>query len=198
MIPLLFVGDGPRDESTVPLIVGNLLGVAVRPKFSPWARLHGGRGYEAKLRFALRVARDSGARGLVATVDADRSGMDRLSALRAGRETDRAKHPRLPAALGCAHPHHEAWLLDDELAIREALAVPSSETIPSVHRSKSPKNDLDALMELWKPGVPRRNLLGEVATKVNLKRCSHSRETGFADFVDDIRQEFLPLSGQAI
>src|SRR5260221_8370531 len=103
MIPLLLVGDGPRDAIVLPPLIRRALGVEIRCEFRPWARLHSaGRRYERKLVFALAQARDSDMVGLVAAVDADKdsNSRDKLGRLRAGREQDRTKHPPIPTGIG--------------------------------------------------------------------------------------------------
>lgn len=73
MIRLMFVGDGKSDEAVVPRLVERILGTGVAEDARGWARLHGsGRGYHKKLRFAILAAKDSGAAGVVATIDRDR------------------------------------------------------------------------------------------------------------------------------
>ena len=40
MICLFFVGDGARDEATVPPLVRTILQIDFSTLFQPWARLH--------------------------------------------------------------------------------------------------------------------------------------------------------------
>src|SRR5436305_6917758 len=114
---LLFVGDGPRDEAVVPRLVERILNVDVTGEFEPWKELHlhgSGKGLGKKLLYMLRRARDRGAAGVVATVDADKfTKKDKLTDLKGARNKDRESGHTTPAALGEAIPHLEAWLLDD-------------------------------------------------------------------------------------
>ena len=74
MIRLLFVGDGDRDAATNPHLVATIVGTEVEPATTSWPRLNeAGKGYDRKLLFAIRDARDKGLEGVVATVDQDKS-----------------------------------------------------------------------------------------------------------------------------
>jgi len=190
MIPILVVGDGARDGVVLPPMLARIIGRAVRCEFRPWSRLHGsGRGYQRKLRFALEQARDLGMEGLVAAVDADvdADSREKLRALWAGREEDRAKRPFLPAGLGCAVPHSEAWLITDQDAVRRALGIPATEAIP---KSKYPKDALNELMKKWKPDIPLLDLLVVLASEVDPDRQAQKDATGYLAFVTDVREEF--------
>lgn len=87
MIRLLFVGDGERDAATNPHLVATITGADIEPTAIPWPRLHSaGHGFDRKLLFAIRQARQDGLQGVVATIDKDKSpGRDRLRDLEAGR-----------------------------------------------------------------------------------------------------------------
>ena len=70
MIRLLFVGDGERDAATNPHLVERLVSSPIEPRAIPWPRLnHAGRGYDRKLLFALRQARQEGLAGVVAAIE---------------------------------------------------------------------------------------------------------------------------------
>ena len=71
----------------------------------------GVRAYQAALH--LRAA------ALVATVDSDNT-EGRLAELRAARDEEQRK-AHLPVAVGEAHPHGEAWLLDERATLESAL-----------------------------------------------------------------------------
>lgn len=197
MIRLLFVGDGERDAVTNPHLVKVITGASVEPTTRPWARLNGaGRGYDRKLLFALLQARQAGLEGVVATVDRDTSsGKDRLRELQAARTRDREKRAPLPTALGAADPHAEAWLLDDPVAVRTVLGLRVDLDIPTVRHAKSPKGEI-ARLHAASPRVnePVRGLLAEMARSLSIDRCQHRRETGFAHFVQDVRDEIGPLA----
>jgi len=191
MIPLHFVGDGQRDEAMVPLFVEAILGQPIRAEFRPWSRLHGaGRGYDKKLLYAVLQAKDENACGLIATIDADKDGKQRIDPLRAGRESHRQKYPEIAIAVGCADPNHEAWLMDDQEAVRAALSIPHDQSIP---KSKRPKEDLDKLIDEWMQGRDRIDLLKDITRQVRMERCHRRAETGYQAFVDDVRSEFASL-----
>jgi hypothetical protein len=197
MIRLLFVGDGERDAATNPHIVRRLISVAVEPRDIPWPRLNrAGRGYDRKLLFALGRARDEGLDGVVATIDQDKSpGKVRLRSMEEARTKDRQKAPPLPTALGCADPHAEAWLLDDPLAVREALRLDSHMPIPTVRKVKSPKDEITRLHERSpRNGDPIREILVDIARGLERNRCQHARETGFAHFAKEVEAEIGPLA----
>jgi len=210
MICLFFVGDGARDEATVPPLVRTILQIDFSTLFQPWARLHAAerrgrpgrrlRGYGRKLLYAIRAARVAQADGLVATVDRDKAPGGRLGRLREARAADRQQAPSLPTALGEAKPHAEAWLLDDPVAVREALELPGNAPIPSVRQSRHPK---DTLHRLWErsPRIeagrdePEIGVLRDIARRVDSTRCAHGRETGFQAFVTEVRRELGGLAG---
>jgi hypothetical protein len=196
MISLLLIGDGPRDEATVPHMVENILNTPVQAEFQRWAHLHGsGKGYEKKLRFAVLQAKDALAAGLVAVVDQDNAkGGSRLKALRGARDDDRTVHPPFPTALGEAIPHGEAWLLDDPPAIRQVLELEDHVPIPTVRKAREPKDVLNQLIRMSRYHEENRiELLEQIAPLVDVSRCQHGNETGFADFVKEVRQELGPL-----
>jgi len=196
MISLFLVGDGPRDSKTVSPLLEHLLGKKVDVIEGHWARLNtpqGGSGYDRKLRFAIRQAREFGTAGLVAVVDRDKE-HDRLKKLKQGREDDRQTSPPFPTALGEAAPHGEAWLLDDPVAVRTALQLDPDVLIVTVRKTKDPKEEIEALRRQ----SPRREegileLLCDIARLVDKARCMHTKETGFHDFAEEVRREFKVL-----
>jgi hypothetical protein len=192
MIPLLFIGDGPRDGAMMPAIVKTILGNEIRPQTRSWARLNrAGSGYDRKLLFAVAEARSQDLTGVVATVDADRSGPERITQMRAARERDRSRNLPVPIALGCAQPHGEAWLLDDPDAIREALGLPESHLLANVRKTNDPKAELEVAMRVCTLGEVRPLILmGAIAQRFLPGRCRHKEETGFRAFEDEVRREF--------
>lgn len=203
MIRLHFVVDGPRDYRVIPKLVEHLLDAAVAPTCAAWARLHAPRaagrrrirGLHQKLLYAIRQARDQGATGLVATVDRDKTPKPRLKTLKAARDHERAHHPTFPAALGEANPHAEAWLLDDPVAVREALNLARDTEIPPVTRTKSPKNALDDLIANSPPSPgDHLDVLADIAEQLDATRCAHTRKTGFHAFAEEVRTELGPLA----
>lgn len=198
MIRLLFVGDGERDSATVPHFVETILDTKIAPTTRIWARLHGpaGPGYTRKLLYALRVARDLDVPGLVATVDSDRERKgERLKTLQDGRAADRERHPPMPAALGEALPHAEAWLLDDAIAVRTGMALPEDVKVPSVGRTRHPKNALHDLLAKSSRAEDRPiDVWADITTHLDPARCQYAKKTGFHAFVDDVRSELESLS----
>jgi hypothetical protein len=198
MIHLFFVGDGPRDEAAVPRLVERILNVPVRDEFSAWARLHrsgAGKGYGRKLRYATRQAKDRGADGLVATVDADKATKrTRLGELSDARDEDRASSPPFPTAIGEAVPHLEAWLLDDAEAVRHALQLAHDASIPTVRKTKDPKAKLDDLFALSYRKDEVLVLLTDIARELVPSRCRHASSTGFKGFADEVQSELGQLA----
>jgi hypothetical protein len=200
MIPLLFVGDGVRDHVSIPRLVEGILKACVREDVRDWARLNrAGRGFGRKLVFAVAQARDAGLAGVVAVLDTDLDrGGERLATLKQARVQQRQQEPPFPTALGAAKPHGEAWLLDDPYAVREALALDSSAQIATVRKTRNPKAELERLLTVSGLGTKPREAWPEIARRVTVDRCVHAAETGFAEFVHDVRSELGPLvSGEA-
>jgi len=191
VIPLLFVGEGDLDEATVPPLVSRAIGRDVGREFDRWPQLHG-KGYQGKLRYVAIRAEVRGKAGLVVTIDSDsRDGcQDRLRRLREGREEIWSTKPGFPVALGCAIPHSEAWLLDDPVAVRKGLGLPQDAAVPNVRRCEYPKSDLIQLHENSpKRDDNRTEVWAAIATGLDEGRCNHAQETGFRDFVEDVRRE---------
>jgi hypothetical protein len=199
MIKLLCVGDGERDHATVPHLIGTLLQKSIQLETRPWARLSAPRGptrgYARKLAFARLVAEDHGCAGLVAVIDRDkdRDG-ERLKDLRAGRYAQRRTAPPFPTALGQAIPHGEAWLLDDPIAVRQALQLAPACPVPNVRECRYPKSDLE---QLWTQSpLGGRGALEAwelIAKLVQRSRCAHRKETGFEKFAQDVHDELGQL-----
>jgi hypothetical protein len=196
MIRIHFVGDGERDAATVPHLVIDILQTEIDPTTTNWPRLNSaGKGYPRKLRFAMKQAIDAGADGLVAVVDRDKAEKrSRLKELQAGREEWRANPamPPLPAALDEASPHGDVWLLADPVAIRQALELGDDVEIPSVRKTKEPKAALNELIKgsKYRNEMDIKIVLADIARLVDHRRCAHPEETGFGDFVRDVRVEF--------
>ena len=190
---LLFVGDGKRDAQTVPLLVEGILGIPIEPETRNWFRLHG-RGYDGKMLYSLRVARDRCVSGLVATVDRDRDKpYRRLKALENGLTQDREKNLEMPTALGEAAPHGEAWLLDDAVAVREALGLPSSLKIPAVGTGGA-KAKLNKLISESSHSPDHMTALREIARAVEVSRCKGAKKTGLAAFAEEVTSELGPIA----
>jgi hypothetical protein len=195
VIHLLFVGDGLLDAAVVPNIVATVTGSEVRADARHWARLHGsGKGYRKKLRFAVRQAQANKWQGLVATIDADRDGLNRLRQLRDERVVLREAEQPYPVAIGCADPHLEAWLIDDPVAVRIGLALERDAPVPNVRDCASPKGALEQLhRNSPRNGDSRQDVWGEIAIELERNRCPHATETGFSAFAQDLTDELGPL-----
>ena len=206
-IKLLFVCDGPRDAPCVPRIVERILETPVTEDCRIWARLNDkeqrpAKGLARKIQFAIRQAKDSGAAGLIATVDRDKEARhSRLKDMQEGRNLDRTANAIFPTALGEADPHFEAWLLDDPVAVRTVLGLASNHPIPVVTKVVSPKVEIDKLIDLRasrnESGYPapqtRLLTLADIARQVDLGRCQHDKEIGLKAFADDVKRELRPL-----
>lgn len=202
MIRIQILGEGPRDACAVPPLIENLLDCRTTPEFTAWSdgslqRFHrkGLPKLGKKLLFALSRASADGMHGVIALIDDDCHDGDRVEALRAGREAHRHTSPAIPAAVGSAIPHFEAWLLDDPRAVRDALRLPRNHAIPSPVGTNSPKETLHQLFV----SCPRCNddiekdVLPDIARNVKLERCNQRHQTGLQDFADDLREEFKAI-----
>lgn len=194
---LLFVADGPRDKAAIPKLVERILNTAIESVFQEWKgiRLHRGGGYKRRLLFVIGQARDQELDGVVATVDSDRDApKKRLKELCLGRDEDRknATVSPLPTAVGEAVPHLEAWLLDDPVSVRNALGLPRDSDIPDVAQG-DPKTALNRLIDESESSDRPTQLLSAIACELDSERCNHSSDTGFKDFVHDVRAELEPL-----
>lgn len=194
---LLIVGEGPRDEACVPRLAERILESPVEPQFENWARLHrrgSKRGLGRKLAYSMRQVKDRGLEGLVATVDSDRRGPSgKLKELKETRGAEQVAGKGVPAALGEAIPHLEAWLLDDERAVREALNFPTDRSIPSPTKVRDPKAELDALIADCHPTCEHVEGLTRNCMALVIERCIHANATDFEDFCADVRTELGPV-----
>jgi len=208
MIRLLFVGDGPRDEASLPPLVGTILNIKIDngSEFRAWKSLRVG-GYPRKLLFAIRIVRDRQLPGLIAVVDSDRQPARlRLRELQDARKKDRVSNPPLPTGLGEARPNVDAWLLDDATAVREALRLPSDFEVPSLRNVPDPKDALNevitaarstkANVESGDRRISTLPVLSDIAAKVSLERCLNARDTGFEGFRKDVLAELKDLRRQ--
>ena len=186
---------GPVDGATVPHLIWNILGTEIEATPHLWARLNSrGSGYPRKLMFAVRQAKDAGVNGLVAVVDRDKMpDRTRLASMREARDKDRQTTPPFPTVLGEADPHGEAWLLDDEVAVRQGLRLSRNYQIPSVRTVASPKEALSRLIrQSERQDVEVMEVLKDVARGVVPTRCNHANETGFQGLIEETKAEFGP------
>ena len=195
---LLFVSDGERDAQTVPCLVERILETPIKFEVRPWARLQGrGRGYKKKLQYALHQARGLPVCGVVATVDRDRDEpLRRLNELKKGLGEDREKNQPVPTALGEAVPHGEAWLLDDSVAVRQALDLPSEVKIPAV-RKVDPKTVINGLISESSLAADHMRALSEIARAVEVSRSPNAKKTGLAAFAKEVKSELGPLTAES-
>ncbi len=188
--PIAYVADGERDHRMLPPLVATVVGAHREGGFTAWkdVQLQGGAfgtsrtsGYGRKLRLVLMRAEGNGC-DLVAMVDRDRSG-GRLEELSAARD---AAGGRVACAVGEAVPHGEAWLVDDLEPLRRVLGLDAQAPRPDL---RDPKSAFDGLVT--EAGVDRLDAFAAVAAAVEPGRCLRARETGFADFVADLREQFV-------
>jgi hypothetical protein len=191
MITMHIVGDGPRDGVTVPPLIETVLGIRVQALFRAWSDIRTG-GYERKLKFAVRTAIDAGVSALVATVDTDKDRQrDKLHRLRNARTADPHCGSLVEVALGEATPHAEAWLLDDEVAVRAGLNLPSRIKIPTPRQVESPKEALEDLRrDSDRSHDPILEVLIDIARQVQPSRCMRAKETGFHALQEELRSAF--------
>lgn len=202
MIRVRFVGEGPRDEAIVPSLVSTWLNKpAMQPTFVTWRalvvrkagktrRLHG---LARKLEYAVSQALTDRQHAPIATIDRDVAApSERMGQMRFGVTVS----PQLPTALGEAVPHAEAWLLDDQKAVRETLALPADTAIPNV-RNCAPKDELNKLCEpvVRAAGTRLIELLAGLARRIDVARCNHPSETGLQAFHNEVRSNLGSLAG---
>ena len=173
------------------------LGSTPKTVFIAWReiRLHGGTGYRRKLAFAMRKAVDGRSDAVIAVVDRDRAGrQERIRQLRNARDHARSQGVNLPAACGQADPHAEAWLLDDAEAVKRALQLSATASVPSAVAG-DPKQLLEALHSQSPRATDGRiDVWCDIASQVTESRCRSPEKTGFSDFMQDVRRELRPLA----
>lgn len=181
---LLIIGDGPRDEAALPPLVSTILGFPIEAATLTWKdrRLHS-LSFERKMRFVITEARSDRMDGAVAVIDADKWAENRRTELNKVCNQLAQSHADVPLAQGMADPHGEAWLLDDPVAVRQALGLDDGHEIPSVKGEENPKARLETLIrDSSRAGDSRRDVLKDIAAAVCLERCSQKHNTGLADF----------------
>lgn len=194
MINVHFVGEGSRDEQSMPALVGSLTLTPFQATFSKWTRFRV-HSHRKKLLLALRVARVANADGLIASTDQDTVGEAKLRELREARDADLQDNPPLPTALAVPNPHFEAWLLDDKVAVQEVYGIPT-ERVPNVDEVDDPKAELSALFrssELADAGQTEVETLKSISSQLNPARCQHRQSTGLRIFVRDLKDEYRSL-----
>jgi hypothetical protein len=192
---LYYLADGPREESTVPAIVGHVCPDAITSLFTSWSdiTLAKSSGYQRKLDFAIRTVLTEGWDGVVATVDCDKDKRGKklavLNSARSAHRDDTAV-PQIRIALGEAVPHFEAWLIDDPKAVRAGLGLDPSTEVPNVRDCAYPKTTIDELVRMSPHQHERSDseLRKEIAAAIDEERCNHRGETGFEAFMDELRE----------
>ena len=195
MITIHIVGDGPRDEATVPLLAARILGIRIDATFKAWSAFRAGPP-ERRLKYAARQALDAGVPRLIVTVDTDKDAFgEKLKKLRHARSQDTNCNGLVQIALGEAVPHAEAWLLDDQVAVREALHLPLGTDIPSTRNEKDPKQALEDLRRIGdRGGDPILEVLADIARRLDPVRCSRAQHTGFHSFQQELETAFRTLA----
>ena len=154
-------------------------------------------GYPRKVHLAIEEARIRGCSSVAVVVDRDRTeGGARLSELRDGRDlAEKYENPlAYKTALGVAVETVEAWLLADEQALNEALAldpkapaIPDPEGLGGGPKTEShPKNVLRKLIR--RAGVTSAAPYDDVAERVRLDVLERRCAAGFAPFAEEVRQ----------
>lgn len=190
MIPIYFVIDGNRDSKSVPALVEKVLQRRIRPTTEIWYRMRG-QGYDKKIRFAVLAAEDEGAVGVVAVIDRDNGDGTLLRRLKKSRDKEKRQNATYPIAVGEANPHLEAWLLDDSIAVRDALSLSTDVTVQGVLEADSPKNAIDSLIKSSASANEDRSaVLGSIAKHVEIKRFKQPKKTGFQAFQREVETEF--------
>ena len=90
----------------------------------------------------------------------------------------------------------EAWLLDDCVAVREALGLPESVNIPAVGRTVDPKATLDDLISGSSIDSDYVSALRDIARAVDVSRCKRAKNTGLAAFAEEVKSELGPLAAR--
>jgi hypothetical protein len=193
MTKLLIVGDGERDGASLPSLVQTILATPIQHEFERWPRLQK-KGLDAKLRFAVLQARNRQLKGLVAVVDADqRFRSEKIKKLIGARAEMRQSALAFPTALGEAVPNGDAWLLDDPIAVCDALQLDRSTKIAVVTKVRDPKAELNAIIALSpRAGEEILPVLCAIASLVQGERCFHAADTGFEAFTKDVAAELSP------
>lgn len=202
MVTLLIVGDGPRDQATIPPVVVRIIDAEVQAEFKAWKGIElakkgyvGTRGYARKLDYAIRLARADKLQGVVAVVDRDNDSRgNRIKALKTGR--DEAKEAvYVPTAVGEAIPHGEAWLLSDADAVKQGLNLSAQAQVLSPKKTNNPKEALSELHQNSpRSGDPSIEVLTDIARHMDPSRCRERKATGFKAFCGEVEAEIGPLA----
>ena len=128
--------------------------------------------------------------GFIAVIDKDKDSKGiRFKDLEEGKKKVLAE-VMLPISIGEAIPHGEAWLLDEEKAVREALYLDGNTEVPGTKVSKNPKETLTELYQESRRASEDRTVVWEdIAKGVDLTKYSRPRETGFARFEKEVKDE---------
>lgn len=154
-------------------------------------------GYPRKVHLAIEEAKIRGCSSVAVVVDRDRTeGGSRLGQLREGRDLAEQRDNPLAykTALGVAVETVEAWLLADERALNEALAldpkapaIPSPEALGGGPRTEThPKNVLRKLIQ--RSGAASKAPYDDIAERARLDVVERRCPIGFAPFAAELRE----------
>ncbi len=212
------IGEGPTDigsvamnppvqrptEGVVPILLHKLCGKPDRLRVKPKGQIHlQGKSLSQKVRFAKRQAwYNPSTHAVVFVLDSEgdrRQLQKRRGELAAGRDHEL---PDFPMAVGVAHPCIESWLLTDAAAIRHALDLERSPTVPDrpeelpaycVDRKNNPKTELGKLSAAAhrELSVAEKNKIAQAMNDMGQVRSKCPQ--GFAPFADEVQERIHPL-----
>ena len=195
MISIRLVAEGFRDEAIMRALIPQIIGHKVFILFKSLKEYHlDGMSLKKKYRFiatSMKVNREFFGIGLF-----DRDKNKRREGIREVKEAlenVEGFNSLFHFAFGEADPHLEAWLLDDPVAIREALGLPPAVQIPSVDSVNDPKEEIEKLRKQGPEDVLEAEIckiLEAIAGKLTPKRCTRAKQTGFAQFQKEVHQTF--------
>ena len=198
------VSEGERDFRILPRLVNKLMGDERNFVTKPWKHFvtHArkpsrrpasrGRDIGRKLELAIAEANRRGFDCVIAVTDFDKPELSKYKALKAAREKSRSNSSLtpLPTAIGEPKPHIEAWLLDDEKAVRTVLKLQPTDEIPHPVKCGSPKAELNRLYDSsGRSDADKLLYLEELAAEFDKARCRQGKHTGFNAFCDDLESE---------
>jgi hypothetical protein len=202
------VGHDPRSQrptrGVVPILLHRLCGkpgtMFVKRYGIPFLQQKTtGRGLHNKVTAARKLAHRNKSHAVVFVMDSEGDLEGRREELAKGREAGPASPPM---AVGIAHPCIEAWLLCDAAAIRRALGLSVTPTVPDkpeelpAPRHDSKRNPKTQLAQV--AGATRQDLSADekdrIAAAMNDMQLPRTRcPLGFAPFADEVENRIRPL-----
>ncbi len=191
----------PPDKGVVPILVHAICGkpAEMLVKRRAYAFLRDGKTRAQKVQFAKRQALYNKSAGAVFVLDSEGDLEGRKRELVDGRDRE---HPKYPMAVGVAHPCIEAWLLADAPAIRRALELPKTPSVPdnpeelpapSADGNHNPKTVLRQIAgaRQGELGSKEKDMIAKAMNDLALlrDRCP----AGFAPFADEVENRICPL-----